>query len=349
MNKFCFIILLLWGCSCTTKTNIPDNPMKHFVVSEYITPSRAVDLEKYDILSPFDVIKYKDWIVFQENVTNNMITFVSSDFQKHLSCLRQGQGPLEVFQYISTDIIDGQLFVFNSNLRKILKLDILDNDSIDIQLVSSNNKITSCFWNLNRNRFINTSNVMDKFYYKLEDTSENVISSIPYPEDEALPPDDFISLNRLYFNTIFTVSPDKTKYAWGASRIAKYGFGRIIDDSLTLDKLLSYSSVKTLGRDNLGHGFSVLIFDNSNLMNSIASFSTDKYACFLYSGYAWDCLGKLGSCILVYDWDGTPVKKIDFDENLFTVRFDPKNTLLYGISMNPEATYVEYNLKGIIE
>ena len=73
----------------------------------------------------------------------------------------------------------------------------------------------------------------------------------------------------------------------------------------------------------------------------------NTYVYALYSGRTFNEHGMLSHhCknLLVYDWEGNPIKRYLLDIPLYSMQYDEKNRVIYGIAYNPEGVLVEYQL-----
>jgi hypothetical protein len=48
--------------------------------------------------------------------------------------------------------------------------------------------------------------------------------------------------------------------------------------------------------------------------------------------------------LLVYNWNGVPVKYYHLEIPLYSMKYDKANNSIYGIGYNPEGVFIEYKL-----
>jgi hypothetical protein len=63
----------------------------------------------------------------------------------------------------------------------------------------------------------------------------------------------------------------------------------------------------------------------------------------LYSGKKYrDPDSELCNMIMVFDWEGNPLRQYELDKNVFTITVDAENKIIYGLSVNPEFCIVRF-------
>lgn len=341
---FLLVFILLSSCN----NELPQTPPKHFAKSITLAPSKTIELDNYDILSPVFILRYKDWYVFRESkpIDNCYVKFLSTDFTKVVKGVSAGNGPLEIVGRFGVDIIDDSLFIIDHNHRKLLNIEVA-NDSIDIHVKDLNCQLNSMSMAINKNRFI-TPTRLDSCQIKITDRQNNTCAELPYLKNISLSNYEFMAQNSIYMNMPIAISPNKSKYAFGVMYANIYGFGRIIGDSLTCDASYEYSPMK-IGRISDIEGDRLRIAPAiDNTINVVSAIGTKDYAIFVYSGHRLDDKVLYGTCFLLYKWDGIPYLRIDIDTNIAYICFDSERNILAGLSYSPEAKLVEYDLNGII-
>lgn len=348
--KNIFLSSILWMfflSSCLVSMHL--TPMDHFDKTPHLMLkcSRDVNLEDYDILKPFSVLKCNQSIIFQDfSDKKSLIKIATNDFKTISGGVSEGDGPLDVLGAFSIMEIDGSVLINDWNHRKFLSLSL---DSLNVLNVVENKLDIDLSLNsvpVSGGRFIVVGGYNDSVFFRYIDVdSGTTLSEEPYPYDEVLSDYGSFSQTSVYYNTKFTVSPDKRKYAWGVNYTQKMGFGSISDDRLISDVVLSYSplNIGTITSDG------VIIPSDDSKRNIITCASTNKYVFFLYWGSDYgDMRNVYSKDILVYTWDGIPYKHLKVAENLYDIKYDVKTNSLYGISYEPDAHYVEYSLNGIL-
>ncbi|MDR1369560.1 MAG: TolB-like 6-bladed beta-propeller domain-containing protein [Dysgonamonadaceae bacterium] len=63
----------------------------------------------------------------------------------------------------------------------------------------------------------------------------------------------------------------------------------------------------------------------------------------LYFGELWEDYQERDFKIMVFDWDGNPLRMYELDTHLFTFTVDPEHRIIYGITNSPEYRIIKYN------
>lgn len=344
MKYICIALLLIVVSSCAKE--LPSSPKEHFDVVKKIEPIKVIDLGEYDILRPKILVKYKDWYVFKDLSVGKCFKFLNIKTHKVIEAIDKGQGPLDIYAFCRLYVIDDSLCVFDYNQKKVLVLDV-DADSVKVGKRNTKVQVRPDYF-IDANRFIEAGVKYDSCMYRMINKEGEVISRIPYPENVSLSKYDYQPQNSIYMNTVFAASPDKTKYAFGVMYVQMMGFGEIKGDSLTLDKVYEYAPI-SIAELVPGDGYTRILPTKDNVSNAITAFGTEEYVFFVYSGSRYDDFETLGTCYLVYKWDGTPYMRLDVDDNVFETVYDKERNVLICLSYAPEAKLVEYDMTGIID
>ena len=92
---------------------------------------------------------------------------------------------------------------------------------------------------------------------------------------------------------------------------------------------------------------SVVTFSKNGKIGFCDIASDDNYIYLLYSGRVRGEAGaKANHCqhILVYDWNGKPIKHILLEKPLFSMKYNASLNRIYGIGYEPEGCILEYDL-----
>ncbi len=332
-------LLLVAGCS-----NSPlNNPLSYFNDSVSLSSINVVELEKYNILFPSQVCRYKDWYVFDENknIGDGSVKFLSMDFRKIVSGVGYGDGPYDVFGRFGIEVVGDSLYVKDFNHRKLLTADCMG-DSLKLSVRSMNSILGSGSIFVGDNRVLMISS-MDSSFIVLSDSTGEKISCIDFPNVENLSQLDWSYKYQMFVNTAVAVSPSCRNFAWGVTYFPIMGFGRICGDSISVDKSYDLAPAKYEILDKY------IICDKDQPVNFVAGVGTDKYAVFIYSGCRYEDATVGGRRMLLYTWDGTPYKRVDLDMDVYCIKYDPERNVIFGLAMNPDPVFVEYDMKGIID
>jgi len=347
MQKYWLIIIISLTLLGSCNENKPDFPYEVFQDSVLVAPSKIIDLGEHNVLNAGEMVIYKGWYFFLESrVHQNCLKAISPDFVKTIETLNVGNGPCDVSEFTRLYVNNDSLFVFDPNLKKVLSVDVV-NDSIVVKPYHTFNGRSSKLVPISKCNYV-SFDLLDSSFFQVADLDNHVVFKHPYPQDDVLCDMESFSLNTIYGNTYFTVSPSCDKIAFGVANTGMYGFGRIISQqSIQFDKIINYYSIK-IGRI----ADECIVPHKCNIRNILGAASSDDYVFFLHSGDEYQNLTKsiFSHRILMYTWDGNPYKILYFKENpnMIDLHYDAERNVLYGIGCTPEGQYVEINLNGII-
>lgn len=342
MNRFLIISsLFLLACG---ESKLPQFPPEHFSKSREITSCFTLDLEKFDILKPYTVFRYNNWYVFDDRDFDAHLKLLSIDQTKVLKGIPEGNGPFEVVGAYEIWCLGDSLVINDYNHRKMLGVDVIE-DSLVCRLIPYANNSFHAYFAVNGNRFVECAHPSHPYFCRLKDYQNNIYSVLPMPSDGYISELPQMNQFSLYLNTLFAFSPDKTKYAWAVRHFPYYSFGRIVADSLYVDRSLFYDKVKIGNIDDDG----IAIPSNDNSINVLSATSSDLYAIFLYSDNVYaDAIKFSGNTILLYSWDGEPVLKLLVKERLLFITYDIERKRLIGLTEEPQGLLVEYDMSDIL-
>ena len=102
------IFCILISCS----DNLLNNPLDYFPKSISLKASKVVDLEKFNILQPCEVVLFKDWLVFSDGYNKNgVIKCISNDFSKLISGVYLGSGPYDVSDVVRIEVNSDSIYI----------------------------------------------------------------------------------------------------------------------------------------------------------------------------------------------------------------------------------------------
>jgi hypothetical protein len=309
--------------------------------------SKCVDLEnQFDILVPYRIDVTSKWNVMKDfGSRENHIVLLSKDGKKVIKGIRIGQGPNEVTgPEVFCTVVGDRIVLIDYNGRKQLfveavgdSLKVVDTRSLSslgalgLQLLTESKALQVTF--MDSVTFLKLANI----------SNGEVLSTIGYPHNPALSEFSGMVQNTVYGNSFVAVSPDCSHFAYSVGFSEQYGFGRIVDDKLIMDKEYVYSPIKI--KDVVGGR--VIIPAKDNRINSVHATGTSKYAIFAYSGN--DNRSKaLSNIILIYSWDGNPKALLKLDKKVNSVAYDGERNVLVAVSDDEGSYYLEYDLNGVI-
>lgn len=338
-----FNAILLFSCNKAI-----NNPIQHFEKSpkQRLTHSRMIDLEEFDILKPAHVFRMDDSYMVWDNNNEKMFSLVNFDSKKVIKGIRRGNGPGEIISTISLQVKDGRFLIYDADRRKISRINISSDTTLILKEVEEIGFDKRLFIiNYQGSHMIATGLFEDAWLATLKGNGE-IISKVDFPSFEETDNTPKMELSMLYLSTHTANKPDNKKVVAATQDLGVISFFNYIDGSI----LEEYKQLKYYGPD-----FSLLerggiAWSKDGLIGFCGLDCDDEYVYALYSGRTFNEHGMLSHhCenLLVYDWDGNPVKHYILDIPMYSMKYDKKNNSIYGIGYHPEGVFVEYQLDNL--
>lgn len=344
------VFLLLF--SCTHKDVVPNDPLAHFSKDNTcrISPSLSFDLSPYDIFKPEIAIKLPDGYIVKNQTNENLVSYVDVVKNEVIHGINRGDGPEELVSPSSFQKKGDDLFIYDIAKKNSYKLNVSFNDSLislsEYQSIKMEER--PFIISLLDNGGI-ASGIFEKKWIVHFDDSGHILSYLNFPSFEETRNLTDMELSSLYLSTMITVSPDGKKIACATQKHGVLSFADFNNQQIKEYKLLKYYAPKVSG--SLGPGNPNIAFSRDSKIGFCGVCCNEKYVYALYSGRAFNTHGALSHhCehVLVYNWEGTPIKHLIVEKPLYTMNYDARTNVLYGIGYDPEGVILEYNLNNII-
>ena len=336
---FTFLCFIVFGC-----VNVNQDPLAHFTEQQTIKikPSIVVELEDYEILRPLEALKYGDEYVISDQKRNDVVTFVNFSTSKYVSGIGFGNGPNELIMYNGIKIINDRLFLYDMSNKKIFEI-INRNDSLQIeQYIEIKYKKKLAIIDILDNKVI-ASGLSDDFWIEYVDIINNeLLSGIDFPKFDNTGSLRGMQKSVIYLSSHLAISPDSKKFV-AATQYA----GVISLCEIDKDKITDYRQIKYFPPD-----FSVvqggnIAFSRKGKIGFCKVDCDNHHIYALYSGrtsLSHDATSHYCEHLLVYDWEGNPVKHYKLDVPMWSMRYDREKNSIYGTAYNPEGVFIEYQL-----
>ena len=333
--------ILLMSCSRTFS-----DPLKHFERSPVvkITPSKIINLEEFEILQPFHIIQIDDsMFVIQDLKSEKIFNLINLSSKKVISGVNKGQGPNEVNSPSCILFRNHKIFIWDAIPKKMSELVHSSDSNLTIKEFFTVDTETPIlfFINLLDSTFI-ANGIFEDFWLAEMNKEGEIISTIDYPirdETKDLPK---ILLPALFSSVKMANSPDNKKV------VVVTGSQEIISLINRTDSgIKEYKQIKYLPPKISITPTGIAAFTSDNTKGFGGVDCDDQYIYTIYSGKTYNTHPTSANyCehLLVYDWDGNPVKYYKLDIPMWSMIFDRKKNSIYGIAYNPEGVFVEYQL-----
>ena len=337
------IVLLHLSMLCCIDAN--QDPLNQFDVhqTKIIKPTIWIPLEEYEVLQPKEIIKYDDYYIIINQTRKDVIKCVNFSTNKVISGVNYGNGPNELNMIGKLRKVNEKLLINDISLKKIYELNIIQDSILQIESFSEINydKKLFVFDYLDDNIVIASGFFID-FWIGYIDIHNNVLlSSIDFPKFEKTSHVSGEQKSVLYISSHISLSPNSKKL------VVATQYAGVISFVNVGETLKEYKQIKYFSPD-----FSVIQGGNiSHSKDEKVGFCgvdcDDEYIYALYSGRTFNSHRELSHhCenILVYDWDGNPIKRYILDVPIWSMGYDIEKNSIYGIAYNPEGGFIEYQL-----
>ena len=331
--------------SCNKVIN---NPVQHFdqTQRQNLHHSRIIQLEEYDILEPKNVIRIDDSYMVWDNNNEKMFNLVNFNLKKVIKGIGRGNGPGEIISPSSFQLKEGRFFLFDVASKKINQIEISD-ITLRLKEIEAIDFDKRLFGINYLGSHIIATGIFEDYWLASIRTDGKVVSRVDFPKFEETDNTPKVQLSILYISTHMANSPDNKKMIAVTQDHGVISFFNCIDNSI----LKEYKQIKYYGPSFSIQERGNIAYSKDGLIGFCGLDCDDEYVYALYSGRTFNEHGMLSHhCenILVYDWDGNPVKHYTLDIPLFSMKFDKEKNTIYGIGYNPEGVFVEYQLDDLM-
>lgn len=354
MKQFFLLSIILLLASCHRQG--ADDVLSYFdgVPTTVLKTAESIDLERFGMLTPSWIIRYKDAFILRQLKAENYVDILLPG-DVVIPCVYNGRGPGEILFVGSVQVQGDSLFVFDASQSKLLVIDIPKTIESRMQVVLEECQIGSAdrvitqdmvkpfFLQLSGNRMYGLGLFGDGSMYAELSREGTIVSGVPGP---TLEDDRLNSFGRQVLNTgtMMSISPDGTRIAAAYSQIAALSFADTQPELTGRWSKLFYQP-KLRFPENEGI---VVAFDKENKTTFMGLQAFDDIVYALYAGkdrVNEDDNDARDHCtvLLAFDWDGNPVRKYELDNAVTGFYLDGEN--LYGISYNPAAKIYRFPLR----
>lgn len=350
MNKSIVLILLflLIGLYSCENTQIPMDPLEHF--KEYgttkLSVSKRIDLDSVGIFKPGGIIKHGDMYVIEYQSDECMLKAWTPASNKLYKGIHKGNGPDDIISMSSMQFYKGDLLLYDIMRKRMKKLDLCEEDTT-IKLSDAINldiKRRPFIVALTDNGWL-ASGYFQSSWIHYYNNENRLISSLPFPsflETEGLS-DDAKSI--IYMSTEIAVKPDGNKMVCATQKAGVVSISDCKPDTLIETVRLQYfPAVVQLNQTT------TVTYSKEGKVGFCEVNCDNDFIYLLYSGRTRKDFGmKSHHCqhILVYDWNGKPIRHYELEVPLFTMGYDSERKMIYGIGYEPEGCIIEYELEEL--
>ena len=339
---YLFLNILLTSCA-----NNSNSPIKHFAGKpvEKIYPSKIVDLEEFGVLRPFHFIQIDDSIfVIQDLKNENIFNLINLSSKKVIRGVSKGQGPAEVLTPSVLQYRNNKILIYDAYPKKRMYELIVSSDSTlvikeayridtDVVIITVVNQLDTTFI---------ATGMFEEFWLAEMNQDGKIFSTIEFPEWEETRNVAKTAHSSLYGMTLMANSPDNKRVA-----VTRGNQGIISFLNRTESGIKEYKQIKYHAPQFRVEARGSIAYSRDNVEGFQDIACDDNYVYAIYSGRTFNSHQMLYyHCehLMVYDWEGNPVKRYILDIPLHRMTYNKERNRIYGLGENPEGVLVEYQL-----
>lgn len=335
-----YYLTFLFVLSCYCSSCIRNKQMtieSDFTISTKLIAKDSINLEEKGLLLPYAIWNFDSCFVFGNIRSENHISILNKKTNKVTNTAYVGNGPNEIIQLIHVGTNRNQFLFADRVKAKIYELE-LSEDYLHKEIYQFPDTFTHKLFSLtelDEEHFIGTG-AFEKGRFVIYNKKDNSYKFTgKYPEDESTSLLTPSQTYMMYSGTLIGKNPSNNKFiAVKAGVMEFYTILKNNDLKLTMKRYYHFPLFNIVGDRGL------VVYKKENV-NGFQSLSYDSsYIYLLYCNSTKADKGAdafCGNIILVYDWDGNPIKRYDLEHYLRSI--DMKNNTLWGVNDNHNYLY----------
>ena len=292
-------------------------------------------------------INFQDTLLFLKNRHTDYIfdIYNLNNNNKIYECLTIGQGPNEFLNPFIAQSMDGNVWIFDRTAGKLKKYTVSDLTGRrvpePVKNISFRNRFAQNVAVLSNGTILTSIHSLQRAGFDIYDSNGIFLDSIGgYPEYTSRDLSDMEKMMSLR-NTTTTNMTDRVFISYLHTDLIE-----IYD--LTTGKCLK----RMRGPHQIDLAMEVASAGGASAARTVKG---ETYKCYsfpahagdevfvLYFGDLWEDYKEKDSKIIVFDWNGKPLRMYELDIPLFTLTVDYKQRIIYGLTDTPEFRVIKYN------
>ena len=346
----CSIVLNVCGCRHSGASSV----LSTFNDSHELFSACSIDLERFGIAMPTDMLCYEDWFIIEKRGGDNTVDLINPETGTSIRCLMTGRGPGEVLIIGSMQLRNDMLHVFDSSRQNYIVLDLEATIDEGKQVIAETTALDTKDENTGdieqpfalykcKTAYLAAGLYGDGSWFRLLDSSWHSVSTIPMADFNGLDNLSVLEKASLHVTSSFSVRPDGRRGICAMDSGATFSiFSLNHDDIQEINRTIHFTPSLTPS------GVSGLLSPRHN-PDDVRGFcdvdSDQQYVYLLFSGKEFsdfDDPSFLCNHLLVYDWDGNPVRRYELEKSVSSIHLHDGR--IYGTSMYPESRIYVYDL-----
>lgn len=346
------VVLLLMmtvisSCSSVGNGDYQD-PLNHFlhVKAKDLKVDMTVNLEDYNIFKPHQLLKHEGIFFIKDGAKRGCIKTFNPETKEVNTIVQQGEGPDEMISIDDIQILDNDVVAFDHSRQKLYKVYDGKSKQKDFHELRELKLDGRAYITDFKGDGLVASGIFPDAWICCYD-SDGLTAKIPHPvfdESEGL---SSIEKSILFLSTHVALKPDSSRFAYATQNGGIIGiYKKEANDSWCDVVQYAYYFPKFVKTE---YSSSPIAFDREGKTGFCGLCCTNQFIYTIYSGrtIAEEGLSQnafLCQHVLVYDWDGNPVKHYLLEKPLFQFGVDEDAGIIYGTGYDPEGCILEYKL-----
>ena len=293
-------------------------------------------------------INVKDTLLFLKNRSAEYVydIYNLNNNEKINECLTIGQGPDEFIFPLIIQSPDTNIWMYDKGKSILKKYDVLDllgnHYPISTKSISLKNHASDKVAVLSNGNILASINRLPRGGFDLYDSNGTILDSIgKFPEftSKSLSDMEKVQSFRSGFTTNFS---DRIFISYSLTDLIEiYDYeGNCIKRMLGPDQIELAMGLQPAGGDYVA---AKPVKDKTRICYSPSPVYTENEVFVLYFGGLLEDYQDRYFKIIVFDWDGKPLRVYELDIPLFTFDVDSEHRIIYGITNSPEYRIIKYN------
>jgi hypothetical protein len=346
MRKSIIYILLL-SVMLIACTKNPTCPIRHFEGKpvQRIYPAKIVDLEEFGILRPAGLVKTdNNSFLIRDRQNENIFNLINLSTGKIARGINIGQGPGELIMPTNFQYRNGKMLTYDR--KKIYEIILSSDSTLAVkELYEIDTDVPRLFMINHLDTTFMATGIFEDFWLAEMNKDGEILSTIDFPIFKETRRTPGIALSLLYISTYMANSPDNKRVVIATQSHGVISFLNRTESGIEEYKQLRYHAPNFIVQER-GN----IAYSRDNRIGFCSLDCADNYVFALYSGRTFSSHGMLNHrCehLLVYDWEGNPIRRYVLDIPLTAFVYCKKTNSIYGLAEHPEGVLIQYQLSNI--
>lgn len=350
------MLLISASVTCCKRLSEQESVLNEFEKATALSPVDSTCLDAFDIAMPTDMLCYEDWFIIEKRGGDNTVDLINPKTGANIRCLLTGRGPGEVLIIGSMQLCNDMLHVFDSSRQNYIVLDLEATTDEGKQVITETTALDTRDENIGdieqpfalykcKTAYLASGLYGDGSWFRLLDSSWRSVSKIPMADFNGLDNLTMLEKASLHITSSFSVRPDGRMGICAMDTGATFSIFSLDHDGIhEINRTIHFTpSVTPSGVNGL-----LSPRHNPDDVRGFCDVDSDQqYVYLLFSGKEFsdfDDPSFLCSHLLVYDWDGNPVRRYELEKAVSSIHLHDGK--IYGTSMYPESKIFVYELAG---